>query len=334
MGAIRMHETYPSSSMLDGSTFYVRRIVRGFWPRYAGRIPAGAEWIMNEPGKRSVILGKSANERLKDLWESRVGWSTVGAVALHATLFGWAGFQIVQPLVVEPQPSSGQLVIVQTSLARGSGLEGMARPPARPVETPAEADPPASAGLEGTEVGGAGDDEVMDLWAAASARLGYSGLYRAEVVEAEEKSAPEEAGQDSLSIDGVDAEDLLADLAYGDSLDLDLDLDRLTEIRPELAVLIPSMWILLRNPTAVETFLRRSYGRWSLDRSEPGSVTVTVWIDTRGSVEWAEVSRSSGRNNLDEAALALFNEVVAFRPARQDGVSVSGSATFALLFPW
>jgi len=294
----------------------------------------GSEWIMDEPGKRSVILGKSANERLKDLWESRVGWSTVVAVAFHGLLFGWAGFQIVQPLVVEPQPSSGQLVIVPTSLAQGSGLEGMARPLARPVETPAEDDPSASTGFEGTEVGGSGDDEVMDLWAAAAERLGYSGLYRAEMVETEKEPSPEEAGRDSLSIDGVDAEDLLADLAYGDSLDLNLDLDRLTEIRPELAVLIPSMWILLRNPSAVEAFLRRSYGRWSLDRSQPASVTVTVWIDTKGSVEWAEVSRSSGRNNLDEAALALFNEVVAFRPARQDGVSVSGSATFALLFPW
>jgi TonB family protein len=289
---------------------------------------------MDEPGKRSVILGKSANERLKDLWESRVGWSTVAAVALHGLVFGWAGFQIVQPLIVEPQPSSGQLIIVPTSLAQGAGLEGMATPLARPVETLTEADPPASAGLEGPEVGGSGDDEVMDLWAAAAARLGYSGLYRAEVVETEEASEHEEAGQDSLSVDGVDSEDLLAELAYGDSLDLQLDLDRLTEIRPELAVLIPSMWILLRNPTEVESFLRRSYGRWSLDRTQPGSVTVTVWIDTRGSVEWAEVSRSSGQNNLDEAALALFNEVVAFRPARQDGVSVSGSATFALLFPW
>lgn len=98
--------------------------------------------------------------------------------------------------------------------------------------------------------------------------------------------------------------------------------------------MIPSMWILLRNPSDVESFLRRSYGRWSLDPDEPGSVTVTVWIDDKGSVEWAEVSRSSGRRNLDEAALELFNEVVAFRPARHEGVPVSGSATFALLFPW
>lgn len=289
---------------------------------------------MNEPGKRSVILGKSANERLKDLWENRMAWSTVAAVAFHAMLFGWAGFQIVRPPIIEPAPSSGQLVILPASFAQGTGLEGMATPLALPVEAAAESDPPTNGGFEGTEVGGSGDGEVMDLWAAAAERLGYSGLYRAEVVEADEEPAPEGSEQDSLSVGGIDSQDLLAELAYGDSLDLALDLDRLTEIRPELAVLIPSMWILLRNPTEVEMFLRRSYGRWALDRSQPGSVTVTVWIDTRGSVEWAEVSRSSGRNELDEAALALFNEVVTFRPARHEGVSVSGSATFALLFPW
>ena len=108
---------------------------------------------MDEPGKRSVILGKSANERFKDLWESRVGWSTVVAVAFHGLVFSWAGFQILHPLIVEPQPSSGQLIIVPTSLAQGAGLEGMATPLARPVETPAEADPPASVGLEGPELG-------------------------------------------------------------------------------------------------------------------------------------------------------------------------------------
>jgi len=178
---------------------------------------------------------------------------------------------------------------------------------------------------------------VFDLWAAAAERLGYQGLLRAEMVEVDRDRAAEEEGEgepDPLSVAALDSLEMLAELAHGDSLDLELDLDRLAEIRPELAVMIPSMWILLRNPTEVENFLRRSYGRWTLDRDEPGSVTVTVWIDTRGSVEWAEISRSSGRNELDEAALALFNEVVAFRPARHEGVSISGSATFALLFPW
>jgi TonB family protein len=214
----------------------------------------------------------------------------------------------------------------------------MATPRALPEEEAPETEPPSNAGLDGDEVGGSGDGDAMDLWSATAARLGYSGLFRAEVVEAEPDQTIEDEQEggvsDSLSIGAFDSDQLLAELAHSDSLDLQLDLGRLTEIRPELAVMIPSLWILLRNPTEVENFLRRSYGRWTLDRTQPGSVTVTVWIDTRGSVEWAEVSRSSGRSDVDEAALALFTDVVVFRPARHEGISISGSATFALLFPW
>ena len=291
---------------------------------------------MDETGKRSVVDGPSANERLKDRYERLLAWSTAAAVTFHAALFGWAGFHFVRPLLVEPTPTGGQLLVLPASFAQGTGLEGMATPVTVPEEAATEVDPLDSGGLDGSEQGGSGDSEVMDLWAAATERLTDSRLLRAEVVDLDRTPSSEEGeGEpDSLSIAQLDSAQLLADLAHGDSLDLELDLERLTEIRPELAVMIPSMWILLRNPTEVESFLRRSYGRWALDRSQPGSVTVTVWIDTKGSVEWAEVSRSSGRNNLDEAALALFNEVVAFRPARQEGVPISGSATFALLFPW
>lgn len=288
-----------------------------------------------ETGMESV--GRSANERFKERWDQRVAWSTVAAVAFHAALFGWAGFAIVRPLIPDPSPSQGQLVVVPGSFLDGIGLEGATAPVALPEEESSETQAADSGGLDGIEEGGAGDGDLRDLWAAASARLGRNGQLRAEVTEVDqERSADEDADGDTdeLSVAALDSTQILAELAHADSLDLELDLDRLAEIRPELAVMIPSMWILLRNPTEVETFLRRSYRRWPLDASEPGSVTVTVWIDTRGSVEWAEVSRSSGRSDLDEAALALFNEVVAFRPARHEGVSISGSATFALLFPW
>ena len=102
----------------------------------------------------------------------------------------------------------------------------------------------------------------------------------------------------------------------------------------QLALLAPEVWVLVRNPTEVEAFLRRSYRRGTLDPSATGSVSVTLWIDERGSVEFAEISKSSGRPTLDEFALALFNEVVVFRPAREYGVSVSRSVTFSVDFPW
>ena len=291
---------------------------------------------MDQSTKGRVPSARSANQRFKDRWENRVAWSTTGAVVFHVALFSWAGFQVVLPLM-DRAPSQGQLMLLPPSFSAGSGFEGRSTPLALEEEEAPEAEPTESGGLDGDEVGGIGDDdEAMDLWSAAAERLGYRGVFRPEVVEMEAAPPAEREGEaesDSLSIDALNAS-ALAELAYGDSLDMELSLDRLNELRPELAIMIPSMWILLRNPTAVESFLRRSYSRWMLDRSEPGAVTVTVWIDTKGSVEWAEVSTSSGRGELDEAALALFNEVVAFRPARHEGVSISGSATFALMFPW
>ena len=65
-----------------------------------------------------------------------------------------------------------------------------------------------------------------------------------------------------------------------------------------------------------------------------GLVDVAVWIDEYGSVEWAEISRSSGHQEMDEIALALFNEVASFRPARDQGVRVSMSVIFSVPFPW
>jgi TonB family protein len=63
-------------------------------------------------------------------------------------------------------------------------------------------------------------------------------------------------------------------------------------------------------------------------------VSVAVWIDERGAVRWAEIDQSSGRTEMDEAALELFREVALFRPARDEGVPVARSAIFWVRFPW
>jgi TonB family protein len=122
----------------------------------------------------------------------------------------------------------------------------------------------------------------------------------------------------------------LAELPEPDSLDL----SRLAALRPELAFMTASAWVLIRNQAEVEAFLKRSYSSGRLAPDASGSVSVTLWIDRRGSVEWAEVSKSSGRNDLDEFTLALFNEVAAFRAAREQGVYVSRSVTFSVNYPW
>jgi TonB family protein len=122
----------------------------------------------------------------------------------------------------------------------------------------------------------------------------------------------------------------LADLPASDSLDL----GRLTGLRPELAFMTASAWVLIRNQEEVEAYLRRTYREGRLDPAIRGTVSVTLWIDQQGIVEWAEVSQSSGRTDLDEVALALFNEVADFRAARDRGQTVSRSVTFSLNFPW
>ena len=248
-----------------------------------------------------VGSGRSANDRFKDLWESRVAWSTMGAVALHAALFAWAGFQIVVPLV-ERAPSEGHLVVLPPSLSEGVGLEGMSTPVALPEEAAPESEPSVDRGLDGTEKGGAGEaDETMDLWAAAAERLGYGRLFRAEVVEFDPGEAEGTQEGDSLTIQELDSEELLAELSHSDSLDVVLDLDRLTEVRPELAVMIPSMWILLRNPTEVLENLQRLKAQ-ILDRfdrhwSSPSSPRRFINGVTSSSCRSAKRSLSAFRNS-------------------------------------
>ena len=111
-----------------------------------------------------------------------------------------------------------------------------------------------------------------------------------------------------------------------------LDLSRLSGLRPRIVLPGTSAWILIRNPAEVERFMKRmTYGE---DSGVEGLVDVALWIDEWGSVEWAEISRSSGHQGIDEIALALFNEVASFRPARDRGVRVSLSVIFSVPFPW
>jgi TonB family protein len=141
---------------------------------------------------------------------------------------------------------------------------------------------------------------------------------------------PEPAEMDEPVIDTDVTTVELADLPASDSIDL----GRLTGLRPELAFMTASAWVLIRNQEEVEAYLRRTYREGYLDPAVSGTVSVTLWIDQQGTVEWAEVSQSSGRTDLDEFALALFNEVADFRAARDRGQTVSRSVTFSLNFPW
>ena len=144
-------------------------------------------------------------------------------------------------------------------------------------------------------------------------------------------SEGEEArSDDALSIDGSASTVSLESLPDPDALDL----DRLSALEPELSLTALSAWVLVRNPEEVMEFMRRSAAREGLAEEDFMTVRVTLWIDRTGSVEWSEIMESSGNRRIDEIALELVNEVISFRPAREQGVAVARSAVFSIPFPW
>lgn len=286
------------------------------------------------------LLTESANERFRDAWSAHLRRCTVLAIAAHVALlaisFSWQiAYQPLEPL----DSDENRLLLLPgfgETLASGSAVALLDSIPGEPTEVEAESEAGLSDGpvVDATDFG--------DRWEALGERLRGRGAPLPtlaepeiappeeveEVVEAEPSESDDQEGAPSI---GGDARTIdLAELPEPDSLNL----DRLSALRPELAFMTASAWVLIRNQGEVEAFLRRSYSNGRLDPGATGSVSVTLWIDRRGSVEWAEVSESSGRDDLDEFTLALFNEVAAFRAAREQGVYVSRSVTFSVNYPW
>lgn len=116
-----------------------------------------------------------------------------------------------------------------------------------------------------------------------------------------------------------------------------LILDRLSAVTPEVAPLMAEVgWPAIRNPTVITRFLSGQFNDMHQTGGATGYVSVAMWIDERGSVEWARVSESSGDQRLDDIALVLFEEVVAFAPARSRGRGVPVQVTISVPFtlPW
>ncbi len=281
--------------------------------------------------------GLSAGERFRAKWQGHVRRSTAIAVVAHlAALVLSPSWYASTPLSQPLEPGDGGLVL----LAPFS-------------ELPAEASggPPAAVSIFG-DVDGTGAvagpmegpvETGVDpgaLWDAVGDRLRRGRPMLPTMAVPTTVREPEAPGLEEDELEPVEDDvrevrtDVttieLADLPASDSLDL----GRLTGLRPELAFMTASAWVLIRNQEEVEAFLRRTYREGRLDRSVTGTVSVTLWIDQTGAVEWAEVSQSSGRIDLDEVALALFNEVADFRAARERGSTISRSVTFSLNFPW
>ena len=113
-----------------------------------------------------------------------------------------------------------------------------------------------------------------------------------------------------------------------------LDLDRLSALQPKLSLTSLSARVLVRNPQQVVDYMQRLSRQGDVRADLRGTVSVTLWIDRSGSVEWSELKESSGDQRMDELVLELFNEVVSFRPAREEGVPVARSVVFIIAFPW
>lgn len=287
----------------------------------------------------------TANQRFRSRWDAQVRWATCIAAVLHAAAFALSPTWTAESYGLEDSDLVAQPLITLGPLDASSVVTADIGMSAPPVPVPVSEAASSAADGEDSDLESEDDDEaeLLEAWARLSQRLRGRGPLMAQMstvgagsergfvrraVPAQDEEQAEEAEEDP----DVDVEQTDPDLALPEPDSLRLE--RLSGVSPELAVMTTSAWVLIRNQTEIETYMRRSYTEGRLDDSVEGSVSVTLWIDRQGTVEWAEITESSGDPQLDEFALALFNEVADFRAARERGQTVSRSVTFLLNFPW
>lgn len=285
---------------------------------------------MGVPGERAFPF-ETANEAFKRKWSNRVSWCTVLATGLHAAVF--FGLPAWQRTSSTPTLDEGfdnvpvTLVNLGTGVgAAGAGTRGNDLVSARVIGT-SDAEGPAGGGS-----GSSSGPSLAELWE----RVAPAGRLAPTVVESD---PDEELAARPVPTDSADLVDIRGRAASTDGLSLDpeageLDLESLAAVLPELALVDLSSWVLVRNPREVDEFMKRTYDYGELTADASGLVSVALWIDERGVVQWADIDRSSGRTDMDEVALELFREVALFLPARHEGVPVSRPAIFFVNFPW
>ncbi len=281
----------------------------------------------------------TANDRFKTQWDNRLAWSIVAAVFAHMAGFvffpGWMlrdltpepafGAQVTEWILLQsPGPIPGVEAIAVVAVA-GAGQDSLSGEPEEKADAgPAEL---ADSGRDGLAA------SLLDRLRGRSSPRPV--LAEPELLVAEPESTVDSEGEesrpdDALSIEGSASTASMESLPDPDALDL----DRLSALEPELSLTALSAWVLVRNPEEVMEFMRRSAVRAGLTEEDFMTVRITLWIDRTGSVEWSELMESSGVRRVDEIALELVNEVISFRPAREQGVAVARSAVFSIPFPW
>ena len=290
-------------------------------------------------GRRLDRVG-TANDRLKAGRQVLLHRSVLASVLLHvAVIVGWPELTL-PTLAAGDVAGSGHLQLVNLGSTVAPG-------PARPAaptwidaaDEPDDESESGNAADDGERAGGG--DTAPEGWEGVNADLWRLAAIAPRFVDS--VTPAEDDGADDLttaeaSSDGEAAEGLVirrgsAELEYQRLSDEEmLSLERLSSLRPELVLVSPASWLVLRNPREVGAFMRERFEEVGTDGYMSGSLSVSLWVDERGSVEWAEINRSSGHDPIDASAIELFRNVVAFRPAREEGMRVPVAAIFWLMW--
>jgi len=289
---------------------------------------------LNPEGVSKEWRAHPVNDEWKARWNTRVAWSTTAAALIHVAVFSFGPrWDVRRP---RPDPDLERLEMASISFyeapASGRGAALGAVPIAALSDSVlVEAD--AGEEADGSETTTGDFAEILRQ------RLLHRGGVVPTVAEPEpepETESPTAVDQDGSGDESASIEGGRASAAEIDGLPepTSMDLSRLSALRPDIVLAGVSAWVLVMNPAEVLRFMRDTFARERLPEGVSGSASVVLFINERGSVEWAEISQSSRIPRVDEILLQLFNEVVAFRPARDQGVPVPRSAVFSVSFPW
>ena len=305
----------------------------------------------------------TANEVWKAQWNDCLAWSTMLAVAAHAAAFafspGWDPLDVWVERDLELLGTGTSWVsfdAVPSSDGRGATAVASGAPLQlqEPDSLPAGVD--AGARIGGPELAtlafsGGLRERLRGRGGPIPTIVGLDRESDRELALPPASPALDEDSPDALDSDALEPDTheedhqgegirvlvespTLADPAFRLETST-LNLSRMAGITPELFMPGTSAWLLIRNPADVEEYMKIvGYEQAMQGTAAQGLVNVAVWIDDRGSVEWSEVTKSSERLDMDEAALALFSDIASFRPARDQGVRVSMSVIFSVEFPW
>jgi TonB family protein len=284
---------------------------------------------------------RTANDRLKASQHAMLHRSIVLSVLLHvAVVLSWPNIDPSTLAAGSPSGMAPLQLVTLGALGSPAPVRSLAPAPIAVLEESQGED--ESSGSGGDSERGGDEGTAPEGWERRSAELWRLAALRPDMTPAP-RSEPVDAFADSTRSEGQrsdgEEEEGLRIRRGTEELEFQrlseeeaLSLERLSALRPELVLVSPSSWLIVRNPDEVGRFLRKRMDDYAPELATGGSLAVSLWVDERGSVEWAEINQSSGHPSVDESALELFRTVVAFRPAREEGMRVPVAAIFWLMW--